>query len=164
MGAYTSYCIVSYLIFYYIALMQKTNKIQGFTLIEILVVVALIAILAAITFIAINPAKAFADARNATRQSAVNEILSAVTQYTADQNTLASLGAIPTCPTTANIGNEAPNIDLSAHLVPVYIGVIPSDPNGGTDNNTLYTICQNSGRVTISAPSAEVGKVITVMR
>ena len=144
--------------------MQKTNKVQGFTLIEILVVVALIAILAAITFIAINPAKNFADARNATRQSAVNEILSAVTQYTADQNTLASLGTIATCPAVTTIGMQAPNVNLSTHLVPVYIGVIPSDPSGGTDNNTGYTICQLAGRVTIAAPSAESGKTITVSR
>ena len=53
--------------------MQKTNKMQGFTLFEILVVIALIAILAVITFVTINPDKKFADARNAIRQSAVNQ-------------------------------------------------------------------------------------------
>jgi type IV pilus assembly protein PilA len=149
--------------------MLYNKKTGGFTLIEILVVVALIAILAAITFIAINPAKNFADARNTQRQSDVREILSAITQYTGEQgHALSGLGSFPTCPSVATIGTD--NLNLATGLVPSYIVGIPKDPltavGGGTPSaaNTGYTACQTAGRVQIDAPAAENGKVISVKR
>jgi len=131
-----------------------------------LVVVALVAILAAITFIAINPAKNFADARNTQRSSDVAEILSAATQYTSTQgNTVAGLGTISTCPTQTVLGTGAGNLDLTTPLVDTYIVGIPMDPSTGTAANTGYTICKTtSGRLTVTAPGAENGKTISVKR
>lgn len=147
--------------------MVKAKKYEGFTLIEILVVVGLIAILAAITFIAINPAKNFADTRNTTRQSDATAILNAVTQYTSEEgNQLSDLGTIPLCTATpAAIGDDTGNVDLATTLVDEFIVGIPVDPQGGTDADTGYTICQTAGgRVQIDAPGAENGKVISVKR
>ena len=149
--------------------MLNSRKTSGFTLIEILVVVALIAILAAITFIAINPAKNFADARNTQRSSDVREILNAITQFTAEQNkTVADLGTIPTCPAFVAIGTQTDNgnVNLAAagKLVPSFIVGIPKDPSTGSDPMTGYIVCQEAGRVTVSAPSAENGKSISVKR
>jgi len=145
-------------------MLRNSNKVPGFTLIEVLVVVALVAILAAITFIAINPAKNFADARNAQRSSDVAEILSAVTQYTSTQgNTLAGLGTIATCPAVTSIGTGG--VDLSTTLVDTYIVGIPTDPSVGTAAVTGYNICKTAtGRVTVAAPNAENGKTISVKR
>ena len=146
---------------------QSKRTYQGFTLIEILVVVALIAILAAVTIVAINPAKNFADTRNAQRSSDVAQILNAVTQYTSEQgHSLSGLGTIPLCTTTAaHIGTTSPNVNLSTALVDSYIVAIPKDPSGGTDGDTNYTICQTAGgRVEINAPGAENGKTINVKR
>jgi len=143
----------------------KTNQYQGFTLIEILVVVALIAILAAVTIIAINPAKNFADTRNATRSADVAAILNAVTTYTAEEgNALGDLGTVPLC-TIAPAAIGTGGVDVAASLVDTYIVAIPIDPSGGDDADTGYTICQTAGaRVQIDAPSAENGKTITVKR
>ncbi len=149
---------------------EEKNK-EGFTLIEILVVVALIAILATITFIAINPARNFRDTRNAQRSSDVLQILNAVTQYTSEQgNDLDSLataagvvgGSFQACPLTDVIGTG--DADLATALTPTYIVGIPQDPSTGTGADTGYTICEEaSGRVTIAAPDAE-GTTISVSR
>ena len=53
---------------------------KGFTLIEILIVIGIIAILSSIVIIAVNPARQFAQARDTKRQSDVNAILNAVYQ------------------------------------------------------------------------------------
>lgn len=136
---------------------NEARYTNGFTLIEVLVVIALIGFLAAITIIAINPAQNFRDARNTQRRSDVTQILNAITQYTTQQgNTLAGLGTIPTCPTLEDIGTGVGNLNLATGLVPNYIVAIPTDPNGGTASDTLYDICQTAGgRVTVSAPGAE---------
>ena len=60
------------------------NHIVGFTLIELIVVIAIISILASIVLIVINPAIIFANARNATRLSDISTIQSAVSRYIAE--------------------------------------------------------------------------------
>jgi prepilin-type N-terminal cleavage/methylation domain-containing protein len=147
--------------------MTSRKTLKGFTLIEILVVVALIAILTAITFIAINPAKQFGDTRNAQRSSDVLQILNAITQYTSEQGqSLADFGTIPTCPTVVLIGTGSGNLDPTTRLVDKYIVGIPMDPSTGTTANTGYNICKTgtSNRVQISAPGAENSKTISVKR
>ena len=69
--------------------MATNNRIltmlkKGFTLIEILIVLAIIAMLATVVIIAINPARQFATARNTQRWAAINAILNAVDQYMID--------------------------------------------------------------------------------
>src|SRR2546428_12616799 len=59
------------------------NFRKGFTLIELLVVIGILAILLAITLIAINPARQFGQANDTNRRSSVTQILNSIGQYTA---------------------------------------------------------------------------------
>src|SRR5260221_2535429 len=65
-------------------ILKNLKANQGFTLIEILVVIGMIASLATIVLIAINPARQFKQGRDTQRTSNVNAILNAVGQYIAD--------------------------------------------------------------------------------
>lgn len=144
---------------------------RGFTLIELLVVIGILAVLLAITLIAINPAKQFSQANNTKRRSDINAILNAVNQYQADNH-----GALPgTIPTTATaIGKGVGEVDICAALVTKYLAALPVDPsingNAVTDcasaYETGYTIFHNlpDNRIIVNAPDAELGETITVER
>jgi len=54
------------------------SRFEGFTLIELLIVIGIIAILAAATFVALNPLQRFQDSRDARRRADLSAILSAV--------------------------------------------------------------------------------------
>lgn len=127
------------------------KKARGFTLIEILVVIGLIAILAAIVLVAINPARQFAQARNSQRESNVNTILNAIGQNVADNKGLLAGGCPAVAAGPTAIGTGATNLTC---LVPTYIAsTMPMDPDGGTAADTGYTIAHDaSGRYTVCAP------------
>ncbi len=150
--------------------MKKVARKRGFTLIEILVVIGIIAILASIVVVAINPARQFAQARNSQRISNVETILNAIGQNLADNKGIFTCAGVTITSTAENIGTGAGNMDLSC-LVPTYIpSVIPMDPGGagltaGTAADTQYTVLVDSnGRYTIAAPNAELGQSITLTR
>jgi len=156
-------------------------KRRAFTLIELLLVIGIIAILASIVIVAINPTKQLGDARNAQRRSDVNTILNAVYQYAIDNNGLLpnSTGTAP-IPATAEeicctgVATDAAcdlltGVFLAGDLEGTYVVAIPGDPQesitGCTEDSlTGYTISQASGRVTVAAPGAEQGASITVTR
>ncbi|MEK7564051.1 MAG: type II secretion system protein [Patescibacteria group bacterium] len=138
--------------------LKNISKNKGFTLIEILVVIGIIAILATIVIIAINPAKQFAQARNTQRESHVNTILNAVGQNLVDNKglplsttTCSGITNVPTA-TTTNIGTDSGLVNLTC-LVPGYIpSALPFDPSSGDVADTDYTIKYENSRYTICAP------------
>ena len=145
--------------------MKTLKKNQGFTLIEILVVIGIIAILAAIVLIAINPARQFQQARDSQRDSNVNAILNGIGQYIADNR-----GDVPTIP------NGEMNSTLCNELVPTYLPAMPTDPDSSNDGSDIdcssvhtdsvnYDVNEDgtTGRITVNAPLAEL-RTIEVTR
>jgi len=169
--------------------MFKYNKFSGlnkngFTLIEILIVIGLIAILATIVIVAINPGRQFAQARNTQRTSNVNTLLNAIGQRLADNKgvftgSFTVNATAYTCPTLtqgttytiASLPGPAA-IDLAC-LYPTYIPTsLPYDPSAAgaqwtsaSNYDTKYTVLVDAnGRYTVSAPAAELGTVISITR
>lgn len=149
-------------------LTSRTKK-AGFTLIELLVVIGILAVLLAITLVAINPARQFAQANDTQRQSDVNAILNAVHQFMADNN-----GQRPTGITTAEltIASGAGNADICNDIVSDYLAAMPVDPTVGastadcTSYNTGYTVLSSAdnNRITVAAPGAEIQASISATR
>ena len=148
---------------------------SGFTLIELLVVIGVLAILLAITLIAINPTAHFQSARNTQRQSDVAALLDGVYEYEAAHTgslppSLSSLTTTPTVLSTASI-------NMCTDLVPTYLADLPLDPTSGTKTggtttctattySTGYDIAKSASgnRITVNAPSAEGGATISITR
>ncbi len=144
----------------------------GFTLLEILLVVAAIGILAGIVILAINPTKQLGDTRNAQRKSDINTILNAVYQYSLDNNGSLPASIEQTEGETSNTeicktgGTCTGLTDLSVlTLNEKYLVSIPSDPSVIGGNTTKYSIHKSAnGRVTVSALNAEQGASISAKR
>lgn len=138
---------------------------KGFTLIELLLVIGIIAILASIVIVAINPTRQLGQARDAQRRSDVNTILNAVYQYAIDNN-----GNLPSGVTavrreicTYNAATCATS-NLRA-LSGTYLVNMPRDPQrAATATGTNYFVIQTGGRVTVDAPGAEQTTTISVTR
>jgi prepilin-type N-terminal cleavage/methylation domain-containing protein len=157
---------------------MKHKNHKGFTLLEILLVVAAIGILAGIVILALNPNKQLGDTRNAQRRSDVTTVLNAVYQYAIDNNGTLPSATIPTgscgavaanqvCKTTAT-GTCVTGIDIYTNLVGTtqkYLTAMPVDPTVSSTDGTGYYISKSANnRVTVCAPSAEQSATISVTR
>lgn len=143
--------------------MSKNNLLKkGFTLLEILLVVGIIAILAGIVIVAINPGYQLAKTRDSQRKVGIIEINKAIVQYYITE------GEYPPGLTTVLkeicLTGDSPDasgvsctglINLSM-LVPDYLPAIPVDPSGGG-----YKIALNSaGNAMLVATLTETGPPI----
>lgn len=157
--------------------MLKDYRHPGFTLVELIIVIAIIALLAAATFVAINPAKRVGDANNAQRWADITAIADAYQNYIADNNGTAATtttdgisyiiatttyadgetatGVARCALQTGNATTTTRMVDLSALVTAGYIGKIPTDPQhsySSDDRATLYYFMHEaSGKLTIGA-------------
>lgn len=137
------------------------NNKKGFTLIEVLLVVAIIAIIAGIVILAVNPKKQLDDSNDARRRADVNTIINGVYQYIIDNGGRVPAVILSTttqiCATSASTTQCTPFglVDLS-FLSDRYLVSIPIDPSGATTTNgTGYYIERTTGgRIRVSAPAS----------
>ncbi len=142
---------------------------SGFTLIELIIVMAILGVMLSIVLAAINPAKRFSQANNTKRKNDTSAILNAISQYAADNR-----GVLPSSITLSVQNIASPGANLCSDLLPTYTSILPSDPkvNSGKDiticsssYDTGYTVVKDSNnRVTVAAPQAELQEVVSFTR
>lgn len=151
----------------------------GFTLIELLIVIAIIATLAIVVFVALNPSQRFKDARDARRVSDVETILTAIHASIVDNK-----GTLPTGLSTGmsevQLGSAgsgcavatggcsvvaAACTDLSTPLVK-YLKTVPIDPSlTSVSTKTNYSVIVDSNNiVTVKACGTEGTTNISISR
>ena len=158
---------------------MKANSVnlkvkQGFTLLELLLVIVILGILATVMVVMINPAHQLARARDTQRETDIYSIVATIQQYAAEHSgTLPDTDGDPDTsdfPTTLTcIGTGAGCFDLAAagdgevSIVPTYVASLPEDPKTGSDANTGYFIMADEYNHLTASASGET-KTITLTK
>lgn len=140
-------------------------KQEGFTLLEVLLVLALVGLLLAITLVTFDPVGQISQARNNQRTTDILRIESALIQYRLQE------GVYPAGITRNHQEICDPDastcvgyIDLSS-LIPTYLNLIPQDPEDDDNiGGSGYSIAvdDNANIVSLIALRAESSAVITL--
>ncbi|MFA6467015.1 MAG: hypothetical protein WCV71_04090, partial [Patescibacteria group bacterium] len=137
--------------------------------------IAIIALLAAATFVAVNPAKRIGDANNAQRWSDVTAVADAWALYLADNSgtaaTTVTNGVTYAVATTtkahaATCGATTTTriVNMNALVTAGYIGQIPSDPSTASANTEYYFYTDGTGLIKIGACDTYNSAEIEVVR
>ena len=137
------------------------NKKNGFSVLEILVVIALLSVLGIITYIVLNPNVEEIERRNNDRRTDLIQILNAISLYENNNKEHPLSDVIPECDEKEiELGNGDKNLDLKP-LVSGYLYSFPYDPDKGDEEQSGYTICrEGSSDYKMRAKYAENGEIV----
>ena len=140
--------------------MLAKKSYTGFTLIELIIVIAIVSVIAAAIFIAVDPAKRIGEAKDAQRWQDITAIAQAVEEYTADYGALpsdfasSSIGTgekVAICSTATTLtcdGQSRPCLIVdNTDFLGVYLPQIPYDPDKSSASDTGYYITRGSGDI-----------------
>lgn len=140
--------------------MQKNRNILGYTLVELLIVIAIIGIMVTATIALINPAQQLRKSRDAIRKSDLKIMQSALEQYKADNNFYPAYGVIVNHNRAswgwAYLGSTILNSSVT------YLNTVPIGPSGNVCTGgyiyatneyqyTFFTRLENSADASVLA-------------
>jgi len=156
---------------------KRAGATKGFTLVELLIVIAIIAIIAAVVFVSLDPLTRFKDARDSNRWSDVSSILSAIKIDQVDNkgpylDTINTNGvtymigtATAGCDTDCSLmSSSTACVDLTGLVTQGYLGEVPVSPNeigSWSSSLTGYTLTASSTGI-ITIQSCEVGNATSI--
>ncbi|MFA5714694.1 MAG: prepilin-type N-terminal cleavage/methylation domain-containing protein, partial [Candidatus Paceibacterota bacterium] len=144
--------------------MNKTNQKNAFTMIELLVVVAIIGILSALIIVGMSSLTQ--DARDAKRKDEIDTVRKAIWS----QSNMGSKG-YPVETSWCCLGKTGSCTTLTSALVPDFLGKLPQDPSYSSSNCEhcymyksdgttfdLYTKLEKGGAISLSPDSVQISK------
>ena len=153
-------------------IIKKMNRPPGFTLVELLIVIAVIAILASVAFVAIDPATRINDAQNSERWSAVNAVMDAFLEYTIDNDGdyvtgVAADGAVhqiaSTTDPSCSLCSATQCTDFDDLATGGYIAALPVDPDTFAEGTGYTLSVATNGIITVTSCGAE-NETISIAR
>ena len=177
--------IISLLLFF-----NTVNMKKGFTLVELLIVIAVIAILAAVVFVALDPLTRFRDARDSRRAADIAAIASAIRVDQVDNggayiwavdhvasaatgtafmitSATTTSGCNVTCDASVSATDKCVNLQGLANEG--YLGSVPVSPNGTGNwtsgaNHGYYLQYNANNSITVGSCESENQTSISVTR
>jgi prepilin-type N-terminal cleavage/methylation domain-containing protein len=155
--------------------MTATRRDTGFTIPELIVVIAVVGVIIAVATFFVHPKSYDASNRDAERWLDVSRLTTALSRYYVDHGSLP-----PGIPKEATIiGSDEGYVNMCEALVPAYLKDLPLDPqvsvqlstdtcvstkDAPTLYHTGYTVQYDHNKLTVAAPAAEGGTKISVSR
>ncbi len=149
---------------------------RGFTLLEILLTIGIIAVLATVVVVSLDPITRFEDARDSRRLADIQSILSAIHQYVIDnqgtypagidttERQIGSASSGCSLGGACEVSGDGDCVDLDSTLER-YLKDIPYDPETGSSSLTHYSVERDTNNiVTVKACDSTDDTIDSVSR